>query len=98
MLDSLVALITDLPTPRRDALSTIHVQTSTAVIPTPKTKTESNDLKQRLRKQGYPSLRAFAERRGYKYLDVSDVVRGVRRGYWGVGRDIAKDLGLNPEA
>lgn len=62
------------------------------------TKTESNDLKQDLRKRGYKSLRDFADRHNYKYRDVSDIVRGVRRGYWGVGRDIAKDLGLNPEA
>jgi len=62
------------------------------------TKTESNDLKQDLRRRGFKSLKDYAQQRGWNYRDVSDVVRGVRRGYWGVGRDIAKDLGLNPEA
>lgn len=61
------------------------------------TKTESNNLKQRLRQQGH-TLRSFAATYGFKYRDVSDIVRGVRRGYWGVGREIAQKLGLNPEA
>ena len=61
------------------------------------TKTESNNIKQRLRQQGY-TLKSFAAAHGYNYRDVSDIVRGVRRGYWGVGRDIALKLGINPEA
>lgn len=61
------------------------------------TKTESNNIKQRLRKQGH-TLKSFAATHGYNYRDVSDIVRGVRRGYWGVGRDIALKLGINPEA
>ena len=62
------------------------------------TKTESNNIKQRLRKEQGHTLKSFADANGFKYRDVSDIVRGVRRGYWGVGREIAQKLGINPEA
>lgn len=58
---------------------------------------KSNDLKHSLRKQGF-TLKSFAETNGFKYRDVSDVFRGVRRGHYGAGRDIYIKLGLNPEA
>jgi len=60
------------------------------------TKAESNNIKHRLRKQGH-TLKSFAETNGFKYRDVSDVVRGVRRGNYGVGRDICLKLGINPD-
>jgi gp16 family phage-associated protein len=59
-------------------------------------KAQSNQIKHRLRQQGY-TLKAWAEANGFKYRDVSDVVRGVRRGNYGVGRDICLKLGLNPD-
>lgn len=57
---------------------------------------KANDLKQSLRKQGI-TLKAFAEANNFKFRDVSDVIRGVRRGHYGVGRDIYHKLGLDPE-
>lgn len=57
---------------------------------------KANDLKQNLRKQGI-TLKAFAESNGWKFRDVSDVIRGVRRGHYGIGRDIYHKLGLDPE-
>lgn len=56
----------------------------------------ANEVKDRLRAQGL-TLKAFAEQHGYLYRDVSDVVRGVRRGYFGKGREIAKKLGMPVE-
>lgn len=60
------------------------------------TKAQANQIKQRLRAQGM-TLAAWATANGFKYRDVSDVVRGVRRGYYGVGRDIAIKLGIDPD-
>ena len=59
-------------------------------------KAQSNKIKHHLRQQGY-TLKSWAEKNGFKYRDVSDVVRGVRRGQYGVGRDICLALGLNPD-
>lgn len=61
------------------------------------TRTQSNQIKHRLRQQGY-TLKAWAESQGFKYRDVSEVLRGVRRGNYGAGRDIYIALGLNPDA
>lgn len=61
------------------------------------TKATSNQIKHRLRHDGY-TLKAWAEANGFKYRDVSDVVRGVRRGNYGVGRDICIKLGIDPDA
>jgi gp16 family phage-associated protein len=47
-----------------------------------------------MREQGYPTLAAWAEAHGYKYRDVSEVVRGIRVGCYGKGREIAKKLEL----
>lgn len=60
------------------------------------TKQQSNQIKHRLRQQGM-TMKSWAEAHGYKYRDVSDVVRGVRLGNYGVGRDICIALGLNPD-
>lgn len=60
------------------------------------TKTESNNIKHALRQQGH-TLKSWAEAHNFKYRDVSDVLRGVRRGNYGVGRDIYFALGLNPD-
>ena len=60
------------------------------------TKSESNLIKHRLRKQGH-TLKSWAQTHGFKYRDVSDVVRGLRRGHYGTGRDICIQLGLNPD-
>lgn len=59
-------------------------------------KATSNEVKHRLRQQGH-TLKSWAIANGFNYRDVSDVVRGVRRGHYGVGRDIALKLGLNPD-
>ena len=53
----------------------------------------SNQIKHRLRKQGL-TLKSFAETNGYKYRTVSDVVRGLRKGSFGEGRDVRLKLGL----
>lgn len=53
----------------------------------------ANEVKDRLRSQAV-TLKAFAEKHGYLYRDVFDVVHGVRRGYFDKGREIAKKLGM----
>lgn len=60
------------------------------------TKAQSNQLKHALRQQGH-TLKSWALAHGFKYRDVSDVVRGVRRGNYGVGRDICLALGIDPD-
>lgn len=52
-----------------------------------------NTIKHNLRQQGH-TLKSWAEANGFKYRDVSDVVRGLRRGHYGVGREIYLALGL----
>jgi gp16 family phage-associated protein len=61
------------------------------------TKAQANQIKHRLREQNQ-TLRSWAEANGFKYRDVSDVVRGVRRGYYGEGRKICLALGIDPDA
>ena len=39
-------------------------------------------------------MAAWAKAHGYKYRDVSDVVRGIRFGLYGIGREISKKLGI----
>lgn len=46
-----------------------------------------NLIKHQLRQQGL-TLKSFAERNALSYRDVSDVVRGVRKGNFGKGREI----------
>jgi len=57
-------------------------------------KHRSDEVKKRLREQGYPTLTAWAKANGYQYRDVSEVVRGIRFGLYGKGREIAKKLGM----
>ena len=57
-------------------------------------KQRAAEVKQRLLEQGYPTLTAWAKAHGYKYRDVSDVVRGIRFGLYGKCREIAKKLGI----
>ena len=56
----------------------------------------ANEVKDRLRAQGL-TLKAFAEKNVYLYRDVSVLVRGVRLGFFGKGRVIAKKLGMPVE-
>lgn len=60
------------------------------------TRQQSNQIKHRLRHEGM-TIKAWAEAHNFKYRDVSDVLRGVRRGNYGVGRDIYFALGLDPD-
>lgn len=52
-----------------------------------------NEIKHRLRQQG-KTLKQFAVDHGFKYRTVSDVVRGLRQGHYGEGREVRKALGL----
>jgi len=55
-----------------------------------------NEVKHRLKKEGKTrkTLKSFADEHGFKYRTVSDVVRGVRRGFHGEGREVRIALGL----
>ncbi|MCL1960496.1 MAG: hypothetical protein FWG56_01665 [Desulfovibrionaceae bacterium] len=55
-----------------------------------------NEIKHRLRKQG-KTLKTWAAERGFKYRTASDVLRGIRRGRYGEGRDVCIALGLPVE-
>jgi gp16 family phage-associated protein len=55
-------------------------------------KTQSNNIKHRLRTQHQLTLKDFADQNGFKYRDVSDVSRGIRAGNYGVGREIIEKL------
>ena len=61
------------------------------------TKAKANQIKHQLRQEGH-TLKSWAAENNFKYRDVSDVVRGQRRGYYGVGRSIALKLGIDPDA
>lgn len=50
-----------------------------------------NNVKHALRQKGY-TMTSWAEANGFKFRDVSDVVRGIRHGNYGTGRDIAEKL------
>ena len=52
-----------------------------------------NQIKHNLRKQGH-TLKSWSEANGFKYRDVSEVIRGIRRGNYGTGREIRLKLGL----
>lgn len=71
---------------RLAALSTIAKRVQMA---TP----NANQIKHNLRKQGH-TLKSWSEANGFKYRDVSEVIRGIRRGNYGTGRDIRLKLGL----
>lgn len=55
-----------------------------------------NQIKHDLRQQG-KTLKSFAEEYGFKYRTVSDVVRGLRQGCYGEGREVRIALGLPVE-
>ena len=63
-------------------------------------KERSDTIKHRLRKQHGLTLKDLANQYGWKPRDVSDVVRGIRFGYYGTGREIAEKIkeltGLSP--
>lgn len=61
--------------------------------PTPD-KARSNDIKHKLWVEEKLTLRAFAKQNNFNYRAVSDVVRGIRKGYYGECRVIAEKLGL----
>lgn len=52
----------------------------------------SNDIKHRLRQDHGLTLTQLANDNGWKFRDVSDVVRGIRFGHYGTGRDIAEKI------
>lgn len=56
----------------------------------------TNEIKHRLRRQG-KTLKDFARENGFQYRTVSDVVRGLRRGNYGEGREVRIKLGLPVE-
>lgn len=60
------------------------------------TRQQSNQIKHRLRQEGF-TVKSWAEKHGFKQRDVSDVLRGVRRGNYGIGRDVYFALGLDPD-
>lgn len=53
----------------------------------------ANQIKHQLRQQGL-TLRQFAQLHGFRYRTVSDVVRGLRKGNFGEGREVRIKLGL----
>lgn len=56
----------------------------------------ANQIKHELRQRG-ETLKSFADRHGFAYRTVSEVVRGVRRGLYGQGRLVRQALGLPTE-
>jgi len=52
-----------------------------------------NQIKHRLRQQGI-TLKQWAAAHGFQYRTVSDVVRGIRQGNYGEGREVRLKLGL----
>lgn len=51
------------------------------------------EVKTQLRERG-ETLKSWAEKKGYPYDTVSQVVRGVNRATFGMGHRIAVELGL----
>lgn len=58
-----------------------------ALQPTP------NQIKHRLRQEG-KTLKSWAAEQGFNYRTVSEVLRGLRKGNFGEGRDVRQALGL----
>lgn len=56
-------------------------------------KPTANTIKHRLRQQGY-TLKSWAAEKGFAYRTVSEVVRGIRKGDFGEGRNVRQALGL----
>ena len=55
-----------------------------------------NEIKHPLRQHG-KTLKSFAAEHRFKYRTVSDVVRGLRHGNYGEGREVRIALGLPVE-
>lgn len=53
-----------------------------------------NEIKHRLRIEHGMTLKQWAEAHGFKYRTVSDVMRGIRHGNFGEGREVRLKLGL----
>lgn len=53
------------------------------------------EVKRKLHSEG-KSLRQWADDNGYPYHLVSNVVRGINRGTFGKGYEVAKKLGMQP--
>ncbi|BDR08599.1 DNA-binding protein [Comamonas thiooxydans] len=58
------------------------------------TQPTANQIKHRLRTEQGLTLKAFASMHGFSYRTVSDVVRGLRHGNFGEGREVRIKLGL----
>ena len=69
----------------------LHQQAEVLSEPIPE---GANEIKHRLRKEHGLTLKDFAHIHGFKYRTVSDVVRGLRLGNYGEGRDVRAKLGL----
>lgn len=52
-----------------------------------------DEAKRRLQAKGI-TLKSFAETNGFKYRIVSEVIRGVNKGLYGEGHQVAVALGL----
>ncbi len=52
-----------------------------------------NKIKHRLRQEGH-TLKSWAAEHGFNYRTVSEVLRGLRKGHFGEGRDVRQALGL----
>lgn len=52
-----------------------------------------NQIKHRLREQG-ETLKSWSAKQGFSYRTVSEVVRGIRKGNFGEGRNVRQALGL----
>ena len=54
----------------------------------------ANQIKHRLRREQGLTLKAWARQHNFSYRTVSDVVRGLRQGNFGEGREVRLALGL----
>ncbi len=63
-------------------------------------KAHSNNIKHVLRTKHGLTLTDLAEQNSWKFRDVSDIVRGIRSGHFGKGREVAEKIkeltGLDP--
>jgi len=55
-------------------------------------KKRSNDIKHLLLVKHGLTLKALAEQNNWNYRDVSDTVRGIRQGNYGVCRQVAEKI------
>lgn len=75
---------------------TVDQQTSNRASPSGRVLTPS-EVKTRLHKNG-ETVKSWAAANGYPYGTVSQVLRGVNRGTYGLGHSIAVALGLKGAA